>query len=118
MLMDIAKFEGDRTKAVLQAGKKAWVYRATPGLDFINMVLHEIRGAVDKSGVVLLASGEGKKGDQVVIIGEQSSVEELTTRVKETITTIKGGGKGNKWQGKVTDWKKDELEALKNLVES
>jgi misacylated tRNA(Ala) deacylase len=117
LLMDIAKYEGDRVKAVLGTGKNAWVYRATQGLDFINMVVFEIKDAVKEGGLVMLASGEDKTGGQVVIIGEKNSVEDMVTKVKEVVSGIKGGGRGDKWQGKVIEWRKGELEALKKLIE-
>jgi misacylated tRNA(Ala) deacylase len=118
LLADIAKYEGAQVKAVLQTGRYAWVYRATDGLDFLNMVVFEVMDAVKERGLVVLASGEEKKGGQVVIIGEKNSVEAFVTSIKGVVTGIKGGGKGERWQGKVTEWKKGELEALKKLVES
>jgi misacylated tRNA(Ala) deacylase len=118
LLAEIAKYEGERVKAVLQAGKNAWVYRAVQGLDFINMVVFEVKESVQEDAVVILASGEGDKGGQVVIIGEQKAVDGFTAKVKEALTGIKGGGKGGRWQGKVAEWRKGELEALKKLVES
>jgi misacylated tRNA(Ala) deacylase len=30
---------------------------------------------------------------------------------------VKGGGKGEKWQGKVSEWQKGEIDALKTAVE-
>jgi misacylated tRNA(Ala) deacylase len=118
LLMDIAKYEGDRVKAVLRTGKNAWVYRAEEGLVFINMVVFEIKEVVKERGAVILASGEGKKGGQVVIVGQNNLVEGLLQNVKEAVTGIKGGGKGGRWQGKVIEWRNRELEALRKLVES
>ena len=115
--MEIAKFEADRVKANLQATGKAWVYRADEGLEYINWVVHEIKDILKESGVVLFASGEGKKGGQVLIIGDEGSVEAVATKVKEILKGIKGGGKGGKWQGKVMEWGKKDLEALRNIVE-
>jgi misacylated tRNA(Ala) deacylase len=33
------------------------------------------------------------------------------------VSTAKGGGKGEKWQGKVTEWRKGEVEVLKEAVD-
>ncbi len=118
LLLDIAKREGDRVKAVVQTGKVAWVYHATEGLDFINMVVFEVKDTVRERGLVVLAAGEDKKGGPVVITGEKNSVEAFATKVQEVVAGIKGGGKGGRWQGKVIEWKEGELEALKLLVES
>jgi len=116
LLIDIARYEADRVKAVLRTGMNAFVYRAVQGLDFINMVVAELKEAVKEGGVIILASGEGTKGGQIVIIGDKISVEGFATKVKEVVPGIKGGGRGERWQGEVTEWGKGELEALKELV--
>lgn len=118
LLLDLAKHEGDRVKAVVQTGKVAWVYHATEGLDFINMVVYEVKDTVRERGLVVLAAGEDKRGGPVVVTGEKNSVEAFATKVKNVVPGIKGGGKGERWQGKVLEWKKGELEALKRLAES
>jgi misacylated tRNA(Ala) deacylase len=41
----------------------------------------------------------------------------MAAKVKAVVSTVKGGGKGEKWQGKVTEWQKGEIEALKKVVE-
>lgn len=53
-----------------------------------------------------------------MIIGEKGMVESLSAKVKEVVSTVKGGGKGEKWQGKVTEWKKGEIEALRKAVQA
>ena len=116
LLAEIAKFEADRVKAVLSTGMNAFVYRAVQGLDFINMVVAQVKEAVQEGAVIVLASGEGTKGGQIVIIGDKKSVEGFATKVKEVVPGIKGGGRGERWQGKVIEWRKGELEALKKLV--
>lgn len=118
MLMDIAKYEAEHVKTVLRTGRNAFVYRAVQGLDFINMVVVELKEAVKEGNVVILASGEGNKGGQIVIIGDENSVEVFATKIKDVVTGIKGGGRGKRWQGKVIEWRKGELEALKKLVET
>jgi misacylated tRNA(Ala) deacylase len=115
LLAEVAKFEGDRIKAVLEVGRRGWCYRATDGLDFLNLVAFEIKDAV-KEGVVVLTSGEEKKMGSIMIMGEPALVDALATKVKEVVSSVKGGGKG-KWQGKVTEWKAGELEALRKAVE-
>ncbi|KAI0871024.1 threonyl and alanyl tRNA synthetase second additional domain-containing protein [Hypoxylon argillaceum] len=117
LLADIAKYEGDRVKSVLQSGKNAWVYRAKSGLDFLNLVAIEIRDAVKTSGVVVLAGGEGQAGGPIVILGQDELVASFAAKINELLKDVKGGGRGGKWQGKVPEWKKGEIEALKALVE-
>ncbi|KAH8665128.1 Threonyl/alanyl tRNA synthetase [Tricladium varicosporioides] len=117
LLAEIAKYEGERVKAILAAGKKALVYRSEPGLYFLDLVTIEIRDALKDGGLVVLASGQSKTAGQVVIHGEKGAVEEMATKVKEAVSGLKGGGRGEKWQGKVVEWKKGEVEMLRKLVE-
>jgi misacylated tRNA(Ala) deacylase len=41
----------------------------------------------------------------------------MAAKVKAVVSTVKGGGKGEKWQGKVTEWQKGEIETLKRALE-
>lgn len=118
MLAEIAKFEGDRIKAHLQSHDSAFSYRATDGLDFVNLVVFEIKDTVKEHGVAVLCSGEVKTSGSIVVIGKPDLVEGIATKIKEIVSTAKGGGKGEKWQGKVTEWKKGEVEALQAAVET
>lgn len=117
LLAEIAKIEADRIKAELEtgSGKIAWSYRPTDGLDFINLVMFEIKDDV-KEQAVILVSGEEKAAGSIMIIGEKDIVEKLSAKAKEVVSGVKGGGKG-KWQGKVTEWKKGEIEALRKVVQ-
>ncbi|KAF1842369.1 ThrRS/AlaRS common domain-containing protein [Cucurbitaria berberidis CBS 394.84] len=118
MLAEIAKFEGDRIKARLEKQETVVSYRATDGLDFINLVVFEIKDVVKERGVVVLLSGEVNTPGSIVITGKPELVESIASQVKGIVGTAKGGGKGEKWQGKVTEWKKGEIEALKAAVET
>lgn len=117
LLAEIAKYEGARVKAALATGQNVWVHRATEGLDFINAIIFEFKDALKERTLVVLASGEERKGGILVLIGDKDSVESFVPRVKEIVITIKGGGKGERWQGKVAEWNKGELETLKKFVE-
>ena len=116
LLQEIAKYEGERVKRDLANGQDAWVYRPDGGLDYINMVVCEVKDALKElDRAVLLVSGEGKSGGPVVVLGGKNGVEKFVTRIKEVVTAIKGGGKGERWQGKVMEWRKGDLEALEKL---
>ncbi|KAF2643158.1 ThrRS/AlaRS common domain-containing protein [Massarina eburnea CBS 473.64] len=117
LLAEIAKFEAERVKGLLKDGKPAWCHRATDGLDFINLVVNELRETLKEGGVVVLASGEAKIAGSIMILGEKEKVEAMSAKAKECVSTVKGGGKGEKWQGKVTEWQKGEVETLKAAVE-
>jgi misacylated tRNA(Ala) deacylase len=118
LLAEIAAFEGGRIKNQLQSYDTAFMHRATDGLDFINLVLFEIKDVVkEREAVVVLCSGEVKSSGSIVVFGKAELVEKMAAKVKEVVSTAKGGGKGEKWQGKVTEWRKGEVEALKQAVD-
>ena len=104
-------------KAILGTGMNAFVYRAVQVLDFINLVVAQVKEAVQVGAVIILASGKGNKGGHVVIVGDKNSVEMFAPKVKQVVPGIKVGGKEERWQGKVIEWRKGELEALEKLVE-
>ncbi|KAK7998756.1 Threonyl/alanyl tRNA synthetase [Apiospora marii] len=117
LLLDLANYEGNRARTLLRSGKNAWVYHADGSFDFINRVVSIVSDIAKKpGGVVIIAAGEVKKAGPVVIYGDKEAVEATVTKVKEIIKEIKGGGKGERWQGKVPEWRHDEMEALKQLV--
>lgn len=117
MLAEIAAFEAQRIKTYIETHERVFSYRATDGLDFINAVVFDIKDAVKERGVAVLCSGEVKTAGSLVICGKPEIVESVAAKVKEMVKTAKGGGKGEKWQGKVTEWQKGEIEALRNLME-
>jgi misacylated tRNA(Ala) deacylase len=117
MLVEIAKFEGGKIKLRLSHGSPtAFLHRATDGLDFINLVIFEIKDVVKEYGVVVLCSGEVRASGSIVVFGQPDLVERMAAKVKDIVSTAKGGGKGEKWQGKVTEWQKGEVEALMAAV--
>jgi len=119
LLAEIAAFEGDRIKNYLQSHDTAFMHRATDGLDFINLVLFEVKEIVkEREAVVVLSSGEVKSSGSIVVFGKPDLVENMAAKVKEVVTTAKGGGKGEKWQGKVTEWHKGEVEALEQAIDA
>ena len=117
LLAEIASYEGARIKNHLQSHETAFLHRATDGLDFINLVLFEVKDTVkERDTVVVLCSGEVKTSGSLVVFGKPELVEKMAAKVKEVVSTAKGGGKGEKWQGKITEWQKGEVEALKDAI--
>lgn len=117
ILAEIAKFESESIKTRLQSRDSAFSHRPTDGLDFTNLVLFEVKDVAKERGVVVLCSGEVKSSGAIVIFGKPDLVETMAAKVKGIVSTAKGGGKGEKWQGKVTEWQKGEIEALRAVVE-
>lgn len=118
LLAEIAEFEAEAAKAKLQTKKSVWVHRADGNADFVKWITVNVKDAVATSGgIVVVATGEEKKSGQLIVLGEKAGVEALVTKIKELVKGVKGGGAGDKWQGKVAAWDKGTLEALKELVE-
>ncbi|KAK9365954.1 Threonyl/alanyl tRNA synthetase [Lipomyces kononenkoae] len=113
-MADVVKAESARVKEDLKLEKKAYVYRGDlVGLDYFNSLVAQIGNLEPNSGVVLLASGAGKNGGALLVIGEGADKVASKIREEGIIKGLKGGGKGAKWQGKITQWEKGEAESLK-----
>ena len=117
MLAEVAKFEAQQIKETLQCAVSAFSHRPDDGLDFINLALIELRDTLKGNGVAVLCTGDTKMPGSLVIAGKAELVESLSAKVKDIVKTVKGGGKGEKWQGKITEWQKGEIDALKTAVE-
>ncbi|KAI8169315.1 threonyl and Alanyl tRNA synthetase second additional domain-containing protein [Colletotrichum sp. SAR 10_70] len=118
LLADIAQFEAEAAKAKLEASKAVWVHRGDGNADFVKVVTVNVKDALAASGgLVVVATGEDKQGGQLVVLGQKAGVEALVPKIKDLIKDVKGGGAGDKWQGKVTTWDKGVLVLLKELVE-
>ncbi|KAJ0338046.1 hypothetical protein COL922a_006059 [Colletotrichum nupharicola] len=118
LLADIAQFEAEAAKAKLEASKAVWVHRGDGNADFVKVVTVNVKDVLAASGgLVVVATGEDKQGGQLVILGQKAGVEALVPKIKDVVKDVKGGGAGDKWQGKVTTWDKGVLVSLKELVE-
>ncbi|KAJ0299194.1 hypothetical protein COL516b_009448 [Colletotrichum fioriniae] len=118
LLADIAEFEADAAKVKLQSTKSVWVHRADGNADFVKWVTVNVKDAVMAcGGIAVLATGDDGNSGQISVLGEKAAVEALVLKIKDVVTGVKGGGGGEKWQGKVTVWEKGNLKALKDLVE-
>ena len=53
LLLEIAKYEAERVKADLKSGKKAWVYRSSGNLDYINAVCFEAKDTLKEGGIIV-----------------------------------------------------------------
>ncbi|KAI5468129.1 Threonyl/alanyl tRNA synthetase [Mariannaea sp. PMI_226] len=117
LLSEIAMYEGHRIKEQLKSGENAWVYRASGNLEFLNMIVSEVKDEAKDHGVVILAAGEGQSGGPLVVVGEKDLVSAIVKKVQDIIPSVKGGGKGEKWQGKVVEWQKGNVDSLRALIE-
>ncbi|KAH3676803.1 hypothetical protein OGATHE_001293 [Ogataea polymorpha] len=107
LLKELALLTAADLKTKAEEKKIVFFHRADVGLDFLNQMFKELK---DQPGTFVLLSGEGKDGGAALVFGEDT--EQVSKELKETLSGLKGGGKG-KFQGKVSVYGKGELEALK-----
>ncbi|KAH3662570.1 hypothetical protein OGAPHI_005822 [Ogataea philodendri] len=107
LLKELATRTAEELKQTLSEGKTVVFHRPDVGLDFLNQMFKELK---DSPGTVVLLSGEGKDGGAAIVFGENTT--EVSAKLKELLTGLKGGGKG-KFQGKVASYGKGELEKVK-----
>lgn len=118
LLKEIARFEGERLATQLRDGRNAYMHRGQEGMEFVNMVLFELKQASKeaKDVIAVLAVGEEKKAGQVVVTGPGDAVGAFAKRLQDSGIEVKGNGKGERWQGKVAEWRKGDLKKLEALV--
>jgi len=112
------------------------IHRAEEGMEFINMVLMNIKKDIileykkdeqhehaQEGFFIIFTTGEYKKqggtGGQIVVFSnDATTTERVVERIKKCVDDVKGGSaRGERWQGKAVEWKKGELEALEKLVQ-
>jgi misacylated tRNA(Ala) deacylase len=116
MTAELAMYQARQIKETLETSVGAFLHRSEDGVDFLNRVLIEMADTVEHHGVIVLCTGDVKSTGTIVIQGKEDLVSALSAKVKDIVKAVKGGGKGKKWQGKVTEWSKGEVEALKSAV--
>lgn len=117
MTVELAKYQAQQIKESLQSSVGAFLHRPDDGVDFVTRVLIELDDTLKQSGVVMICTGDVKSSGTIVIEGQAELVSSLSVKVRDIVKAAKGGGKGSKWQGKVTVWGKGEVEELKKAVE-
>lgn len=105
--------EAVTVKQALQEHKRAFIYRPDAALDYLTSLVGEI-GAFE--GLLVLACGAVKSPGALMVLGEGADVFAASVRESGIVKSLKGGGKGGKWQGKVAEWEKGEPEALRKFV--
>lgn len=124
LLKELAADEASRifTRFKNTDAKVDYVYRAENSPEFLILVQKELTTLINsdkESGVnvtdaqtVVLFNGDypSGTGGMVKILGPQAEV--LQSELKSKIKNLKGGGKGNSFQGKIAKYEKGELETL------
>ncbi|OAG04298.1 ThrRS/AlaRS common domain-containing protein [Paraphaeosphaeria sporulosa] len=117
MITELAKYQAQQIKESLQNSVGAFLHRPDDGMDFVSRVLIELDDTLKQDRVIMLCTGDVKTTGTIVIQGREDLVSSLSAKVKEIVKAAKGGGKGRKWQGKVTEWGRGEVEGLESAVD-
>lgn len=107
LMLELALLKVAEVKKDIQEGKPVtFVYRPDGDLTYINNIYKEVSKELGSTTVVLI-TGEVKQTGAIIVDGERTS--EIVDQLKKLLKTLKGGGKG-KFQGKVSEYGKGELE--------
>ncbi|KAF9736965.1 hypothetical protein PMIN04_010984 [Paraphaeosphaeria minitans] len=117
MATELAKYQAQQIKKLLQSSLGAFLHRPDDGVDFVNHVLIELDDTLKQDGVIMICTGDVKSTGTILVQGREDLVSSLSAKVKEIVKAAKGGGKGRKWQGKVTEWGRGEVEGLESAVD-
>ncbi|KAK7206995.1 Threonyl/alanyl tRNA synthetase [Myxozyma melibiosi] len=112
---DVVASEAASVRASLESTQKAFVYRPDVGLDYLMTLVAEL-GELKEGQLLVLAAGQVKSPGALMVLG--GGADKLAAKIKDVVKSVKGGGKGAKWQGKVTEWEKGEVEAVREVLES
>lgn len=127
LLTEVAQLYAQQVKVSLRQHEVSFLHRAEGDLEFANLVIAGLaEGLQDiESSVAVICTGQRKRPGTVMIVGSNSaSVQKTVDCLRACVSSVKGGGgKGpwrnsSKWQGKVTQWEKGELEAFQSACEA
>lgn len=124
LLKELASIEAERIFKSFENSDKdiAFVYRADGRNDFVSTFQKEFSTLVNKCEhgsvslddthtiVIMTGNYASKQGGMIKIIGPKA--QELQEILKSYIKNLKGGGKGNSFQGKVVMYEKGEIEEV------
>ena len=117
LLRELATNEATRIVAALASADAVYTYRADNDGQFFSALQRELTThakshafqLAEKTVVMINGEYANGLGGQVKIMGPRC--EELAAKMKQTLSNIKGGGKGANFQGKIPKYLKGELEA-------
>ncbi|CAN3376349.1 hypothetical protein DIURU_004087 [Diutina rugosa] len=117
LLKELAANEATRILATLATADAVYTYRADNDGQFFQALQRELTThakshafqLAEKTVVMINGEYANGLGGQVKIMGPRC--EELAAKMKQTLSNIKGGGKGANFQGKIPKYLKGELEA-------
>ncbi|CCG83733.1 protein of unknown function [Taphrina deformans PYCC 5710] len=111
---DLVQFDSQVVRAKLEKTGKAYLHKPTGDIEYLNALLAALPNPIP--GICVLVAGE-RDGGPIVITGEETQVKELSARVKQALPAMKGGGRPQKFQGKVAAYAAKDLVFLGNLLD-
>ncbi|EGV65107.1 hypothetical protein CANTEDRAFT_97577 [Yamadazyma tenuis ATCC 10573] len=101
-----------------------WAYRKDTDAESLNLLQKELLTLVnnnkdsgidlDKTHTAVMFTGLVNEPGTIKIMGPEST--ELSGEIKKILSTIKGGGKGSSFQGKISKYEKGEIDSLVNYL--
>lgn len=79
--------------------------------------MFELKEDITEDKAIILLSGQDKKAGQLLIVGNAKAVAGFVQKAQECFTSVKGGGKAERWQGKINEFRTAEFESFKNAIE-
>lgn len=127
LLKEIAATEAQKVYTTLTTTDVDYVYRADNNPEYLTLVQKELLTLINTSKAptvdlekqtVVLYNGDyaSGTGGMVKILGPKAT--EIQGELKKRILNLKGGGKGNTFQGKVVLYAKGELDAVKYYLDT
>ena len=103
-----------------------YVYRDDTNPEYLNLVQKELLTMINadkECGVdlsnkqtLVLFNGQTAIGGMVKILGPKAT--DISAELKQRITSLKGGGKGSSFQGKITNYEKGEIDSVIRYLDS
>lgn len=114
---ELATMYSEKILLKFESGSKIeYLFREDGDLEFINKIYSESKEKLNelKATIVLIA------GDGAVIVGggESEIVDNVVDELKKRITTLRGGGKNGRFQGKASTLDKKELNLVEEYIQS
>ncbi|OWB67664.1 ligase activity, forming aminoacyl-tRNA and related compounds protein [[Candida] boidinii] len=91
------------------------LYKSNMNLDFINQIFKNLNPIINEKTVILLVGDVNEIG-YIIIFGKKTT--ELSEEFKKIFENLKGGGKNNKFQAKIPNLSKNELNNAINFINS
>lgn len=115
---EVAKYQSLDILSQLKDKDVAHLYRADAGLDYLTLIFKATSKEQADGKCVVLISGQGKEGGSVIInSSDAEKTMAIAKHLQSLIPGLRGGGK-TKWQGKITEFGKGELEAALDYLKS